>query len=109
MRFVADVRSTLGAQLGEHIEAVPLIDRHVHGCWTQPVDRSRFENGLNEANVEPLPDFDSAFDTQIGFAVRAHWSPLLGLDRHADADRYWGQRNSRVETDTPGCSCPRPT
>jgi predicted TIM-barrel fold metal-dependent hydrolase len=92
MSFVADVRSTSGAQLGEHIEAVSLIDHHVHGCWVQPVDRRRFENGLNEANIEPLADFDSAFDTQLGFAVRAHCAPLLGLPRHADADTYWARR-----------------
>jgi predicted TIM-barrel fold metal-dependent hydrolase len=76
---------------------VPLIDHHVHGCWTQPVDRSRFENGLNEANVEPLADFDSAFDTQIGFAVRTHCAPLLGLPRHSDADVYWARRNAEPD------------
>jgi predicted TIM-barrel fold metal-dependent hydrolase len=78
--------------LDEHIEAVELIDHHVHGCWVQPVDRGRFENGLNEANVEPIADFDSAFDTQLGSAVRAHCAPLLGLPRHADADTYWARR-----------------
>ena len=57
--------------LVEHIENVPLIDHHVHGCWLQAPDRRRFENGLNEANIEPLADFDSAFDSQLGFAVRA--------------------------------------
>ena len=43
---------------------VPLIDHHVHGCWLQSGDRARFENGLNEANTEPVADFDSSFDTQ---------------------------------------------
>ncbi|MGX9791973.1 amidohydrolase family protein [Mycobacterium sp. MMS18-G62] len=79
--------------LGEHVEAVNLIDHHVHGCWVRPVDRTRFENGLNEANVEPLADFDSAWDTQLGFAVRAHCAPLLGLPRHADPDTYWARRS----------------
>jgi len=87
------VRSESAGALGEHIEALPLIDHHVHGCWAQAVDRSRFENGLNEANVEPLADFDSAFDTQLGFAVRAHCAPVLGLPRHADAETYWERRN----------------
>jgi predicted TIM-barrel fold metal-dependent hydrolase len=85
--------------LGEHIDAVPLIDHHVHGCWTEPVDRSRFENGLNEANVEPLADFDSAFDTQLGFAVRSHCAPLLGLPRHADPDAYWARRAELAAAD----------
>ncbi len=81
--------------LREHIEAVRLVDHHVHGCWLTAGDRSRFENALNEANTEPLAPFDSAFDTQLGFAVRAHCAPLLGLSRHADADVYW-QRRSEV-------------
>lgn len=83
--------------LDEHIEAVELIDHHVHGCWVQPVDRGRFENGLNEANVEPIANFDSAFDTQLGSAVRAHCAPLLRLPRHADADAYWARRGEVSE------------
>ncbi len=71
---------------------MPLIDHHVHGCWLQPGDRARFENGLNEADTEPLADFDSAFDTQLGFAVRTHCAPLLGLPSHVDADTYWDRR-----------------
>ena len=83
--------------LREHIDAVPLVDHHVHGCWLQGGDRRRFENALNEANTEPLSDFDSAFDTQLGFAVRAHCAPLLGLSRHADADAYWSRRSEYAE------------
>lgn len=85
--------------LGEHVEAVPLIDHHVHGCWLQAPDRRRFENALNEANVEPIADFDSAFDTQLGFAVRAHCAPHLRLPRHADADAYWTRRREHAEPD----------
>ncbi|MFG1932725.1 amidohydrolase family protein [Mycobacterium sp. NPDC048908] len=83
--------------LAEHIETVPLVDHHVHGCWLDPPDRTRFENGLNEANTDPLADFDSAFDTQLGFAVRAHCAPLLGLPRHVDADSYWSRRSQHSE------------
>jgi uncharacterized protein len=97
VRFVADVRSTSVAQLAEHIENVPLVDHHVHGCWLDAPDRARYENGLNEANTEPPADFDSAFDTQLGFAVRAHCAPLLGLPRHADADAYWNRRSEHTE------------
>jgi len=85
--------------LAEHIENVPLVDHHVHGCWLQPPDRPRFENGLNEANTEPLASYDSAFDTQLGFAVRAHCAPLLGLPTHADADAYWNRRCEHAESD----------
>ncbi|CAN5226498.1 hypothetical protein BH11ACT7_BH11ACT7_07970 [soil metagenome] len=78
--------------LAEHLSAVPLVDHHVHGCWTAAGTRSRFENGLNEANVEPLAAFDSAFDTQRGFAVRKHCAPLLGLPEHAEPQQYWERR-----------------
>jgi uncharacterized protein len=80
-------------ELAQHIETVPLIDHHAHGCWRQSGDRARFENGLNEANVEALADFDSAFDTQLGFAVRTHCAPILDLPRHVDADAYWDRRS----------------
>ncbi|HYP96532.1 MAG TPA: amidohydrolase family protein [Mycobacterium sp.] len=91
------MRSESAPALGEHIENVPLVDHHVHGCWLEARDRARFENGLNEANTEPLADFDSAFDTQLGFAVRAHCGPLLGLPRHANADVYWNRRSEHTE------------
>ena len=85
--------------LGEHVENVLVVDHHVHGCWLAPGDRRRFENGLNEANIEPLAEWDSAFDTQLGFAVRSHCAPLLGLPRHADADTYWKRRSEYAEAD----------
>ncbi|MDT5088353.1 MAG: uncharacterized protein QOG47_1060, partial [Mycobacterium sp.] len=78
---------------------VPLIDQHVHGCWLSAGDRRRFENALNEANTEPLAGFDSGFDTQLGFAVRAHCAPLLGLPKHAEAQEYWQQRCQHTETE----------
>jgi predicted TIM-barrel fold metal-dependent hydrolase len=85
--------------LGEHIDNVSLIDHHVHGCWMQAGDRPRFENAINEANVEPIADFDSAFDSQLGFAVRAHCAPMLNLPRHADPQRYWDRRSEFSEAD----------
>lgn len=84
--------------LAEHIADVALIDHHVHGCWLRAGDRRRFENGLNEANTEPLADFDSGFDSQLGFAVRAHCAPLLGLPRHAEPEQYWDERSRIHET-----------
>ncbi len=83
--------------LADHIAAVPLIDQHVHGCWLTAGDRQRLENGLNEANTEPLADFDSGFDSQLGFAVRAHCAPLLGLSEHAEPQDYWERRSQHTE------------
>ncbi|HXO55269.1 MAG TPA: amidohydrolase family protein [Mycobacterium sp.] len=85
--------------LAEHIAGVPLIDQHAHGCWLAAGDRRRFENALNEANIEPLADFDSGFDTQLGFAVRAHCAPLLGLATHAEPRDYWERRSRLTEAE----------
>jgi hypothetical protein len=85
--------------LADHIAGVPLIDQHMHGCWLTAGDRRRFENGLNEANTELLADFDSGFDSQLGFAVRAHCAPLLGLPKHAYPQEYWQRRSQFTEAE----------
>ncbi|QLL05194.1 amidohydrolase family protein [Mycobacterium vicinigordonae] len=89
--------STTESDLAQHIRYVALIDQHVHGCWLTPGDRRRFENALNEANTEPLADFDSGFDTQLGFAVRNHCAPILGLPKHVGPQRYWEARSRLTE------------
>ena len=83
------------SDLAQHIGEVPLIDQHVHGCWLTPGDRRRFENALNEANTEPLAH--SGFDSQLGFAVRAHCGPILGLPKYIDPQSYWEHRSQYTE------------
>ncbi|OCB28542.1 amidohydrolase [Mycobacterium malmoense] len=83
--------------LAEHIDRVTLIDQHAHGCWLAPGDRHRFENALNEANTEPI--VGSGFDTQLGFAVRAHCAPVLGLAKHVDPQSYWERRSQIGEVE----------
>ena len=83
--------------LTQHIGEVKLIDQHVHGCWLAAGDRQRFENSLNEANTEPI--MGSGFDSQLGFAVRAHCGPLLGLPKHAEPQSYWERRNQFSEAE----------
>jgi hypothetical protein len=64
------------------MERMSVCDRacRAAGCDRLP---SQVENSLNEANVEPLAEFDSAFQTQFGFAVRAErgYSVGGGLDQ----------------------------
>ena len=84
-------------ELAQHIDAVALIDQHVHGCWLTAGDRRRFENALNEANTEPITH--SGFDSQLGFAVRSHCGPLLGLPRHIDPQSYWEGRSRFSEAE----------
>jgi uncharacterized protein len=81
--------------LAQHVDDVVLIDQHVHGCWLTPGDRRRFENALNEANTEPLTD--AGFDSQLGFAVRAHCAPVLGLPKHVEPQAYWERRSEFSE------------
>ncbi|UXA04659.1 amidohydrolase family protein [Mycobacterium sp. SMC-2] len=83
--------------LARHIGEVTLIDQHVHGCWLAAADRQRFENALNEANTEPIAG--SGFDSQLGFAVRAHCAPILGLSKHAEPQSYWERRGQFSEAE----------
>ncbi|WP_231999106.1 amidohydrolase family protein [Mycobacterium sp. 1081908.1] len=84
-------------ELEHHIGGVALIDQHAHGCWLTAGDRRRFENALNEANTEPL--VDSGFDSQLGFAVRAHCAPILGLPKHVEPQAYWERRSQHTEAE----------
>lgn len=88
---------TIRRLVDEHVAQLRLVDNHVHGFWAATATRERFENGLNEANTEPLADFDSGFDTQVGFAVRAHCAPVLGLAPHSDPDTYWQRRTTHPD------------
>jgi uncharacterized protein len=85
--------------LAEHVDQLRLVDHHVHGCWVDAGDRKRFENALNEANTDAIAEFDSGFDTQLGFAVRAHCAPLLGLPPHTSADDYWDRRAQSTDVE----------
>jgi uncharacterized protein len=85
--------------LAERVGNLRLIDHHVHGCWVESGRRHRFENALNEANTEPIADFDSGFDTQLGFALRTHCAPLIGLGPHAAPDDYWRRRSEFTEAE----------
>ena len=82
----------------------PLIDQHVHGCFTGPLvaldegegairhGRAGFEESLNEGSTDPIPAFMTQFDSQLGFAIRRWCAPLLELPAHAAADDYWLRR-----------------
>lgn len=77
--------------LAEHVAAVPLVDHHVHGWFTEPGDRAAFEEALNEGSTGPVT---SGFDLPLGVAVRRWCAPLLGLRALAPADEYWEARSS---------------
>ena len=70
---------------------LPLIDHHVHGVVSSPLDRAGVEALLTEAPGPPPPG-TSMFDSQLGFAVRRWCAPLLDLEPSAPAGRYQARR-----------------
>jgi uncharacterized protein len=76
--------------LGETVAGLPLVDHHVHGALRAVVDRPTFESMITEG---PKPhSVGTAFDSQVGFAIRRWCAPLLGLQPHAPAEEYWARR-----------------
>jgi uncharacterized protein len=68
-----------------------LVDHHVHGVLRADVDRMTIEALLTESSARP-PTGTTAFDSQLGFAIRRWCAPLLGLDPHAPAAEYVRRR-----------------
>jgi predicted TIM-barrel fold metal-dependent hydrolase len=82
----------MGSELAEHVAALRLVDHHVHGAFTVGLDRAEFETHLNEGSPEPVPEWMTQFDSQLGFAIRRWCAPVLDLPAHAPADEYWTRR-----------------
>jgi uncharacterized protein len=70
---------------------LPLIDHHCHGVVTSALDGPGVEALLSEA-AWPAPPGTSAFDSQLGFAVRRWCAPVLGLEPSAPAAVYLERR-----------------
>ena len=79
--------------IAEALENLPLIDHHCHGLMRSELNRPDFELLATESDW-PEPAGQTIFDSPFGISVRAEVSPLLGLDRHVDADTYWQVRAS---------------
>jgi predicted TIM-barrel fold metal-dependent hydrolase len=90
---------TAGQRLAELIAAVPLVDHHVHGALRASPTRGGFESMLNEGLPgEPAASM-TPFDSQLGFAIRRHCGPLLGVAPSAPAQEYWQARASLTEAE----------
>jgi predicted TIM-barrel fold metal-dependent hydrolase len=89
---VTDIMPPTADELADYIESVPLVDHHVHGALTDELSRADFEQSLNEASPDPIPDWMTQFDSQLGFAIRRWCAPLIGLPARAPADDYWARR-----------------
>jgi uncharacterized protein len=76
--------------LDETVAGLPLVDHHVHGALRAAVDRPTFESMITEG---PGPhSAGTAFDSQVGFAIRRWCAPVIGLQPHAPAEEYWARR-----------------
>jgi predicted TIM-barrel fold metal-dependent hydrolase len=78
--------------VADHIATLPLVDHHVHGAFTVELGRAEFEVHLNEGSPDPIPEWMTQFDSQLGFAIRRWCAPVLDLPPHAPADEYWKRR-----------------
>ncbi|MGQ0718059.1 MAG: amidohydrolase family protein [Pseudonocardiales bacterium] len=74
------------------VEALRLVDHHVHGATTGEVDGAGFEAGLTESPWLS-PAGTTHLDSQLGFAVRRWCAPVLDLPPHVDADTYLARRS----------------
>jgi predicted TIM-barrel fold metal-dependent hydrolase len=74
---------------------VPLVDHHVHGPLAHDVTRRELEMLLTESDRE-IPAGTTVFDSQVGFAVRQHCAPLLGLPAGASPEDYLARRSEHT-------------
>lgn len=72
-------------------EPLPLIDHHVHGVVTAELDRVGFEQLISEASGPPAPG-TTAFDSQLGFAIRRWCAPVLDLEPLGPPEDYLRRR-----------------
>ena len=93
------VRGDVPEPLAAHLQNVELVDHHVHGTFSQPVDRPDFEASINEGSTDPVPSFMTQFDSPLGLSIRRWCAPLLGLEPLASADDYWARRSEFAPDD----------
>ncbi|MFN2478159.1 MAG: amidohydrolase family protein [Pseudonocardiaceae bacterium] len=73
------------------VDALPLVDHHVHGAMVGEVGNAAFEAGFSESPWPP-PVGTTHLDSQLGFAVRRWCAPVLDLPPHADTTAYVARR-----------------
>ena len=76
----------------EAAQRIRLVDHHVHGPLSGDVTREQLEMLLTESD-RPIPEGTTVFDSQVGFAIRQHCAPLLGLEPGASPQAYVARRS----------------
>jgi uncharacterized protein len=84
-------RSMTAEGLRATVDALRLVDHHVHGAMVGDVEGAAFEAGFSESPWPP-PVGTTHLDSQLGFAVRRWCAPVLDLPSHADATAYLARR-----------------
>jgi hypothetical protein len=91
MVTVTSAGSAARAEIADAVEAVGLVDHHVHGVTFTDLDAARFESLITESDRAGAPG-TSQWDSQVGFAIRRWCAPLLDLEPHAAGEEYLARR-----------------
>jgi predicted TIM-barrel fold metal-dependent hydrolase len=81
------------SHLAEHLESLRLVDHHVHGAFRADVSDETFAETITESD-RGLRAGQSAFDSQLGFAILRWCAPRLDLDPHAPPEDYLSRRHA---------------
>jgi uncharacterized protein len=90
--------ATLGAAEGPaveeveaHLDALHLVDHHVHGATRGELAPDAFEDAITESDRHRRPG-QSSFDSQLGFALLRWCAPVLDLEPHSRPSSYLARR-----------------
>ncbi|SEG97273.1 hypothetical protein SAMN05444920_110302 [Nonomuraea solani] len=73
------------------LDALPLVDHHAHGATARDLSRNAFEELITESD-QPVPEWMTQFDSQLGFAILRHCAPVLGLEPFCTPEEYLARR-----------------
>lgn len=81
----------MSTELASAIASLRLVDHHAHTTLREQPTAEQFAQLMTESDRPPAPG-TSHLESQIGFAVRRHCAPLLGLARHVPMSEYLDAR-----------------
>jgi predicted TIM-barrel fold metal-dependent hydrolase len=84
---------TTNLDVREAVEALRLVDHHVHGALKSTLSREVFEQVMTESDRPRRPGTTN-FDSQLGLAIRRWCAPLLDLDVFVDPETYLQRRTA---------------
>ncbi|MEV4689356.1 amidohydrolase family protein [Microbacterium sp. LWH3-1.2] len=83
--------ATVRDAVGDVLNGIRLVDHHAHSVFADDLDDAGFETALSESGA-PLRRGATAFDSQLGFAIRRICAPVLGLEPFAAPEVYLRRR-----------------